>query len=93
MINKAFDKFNTNGDDVVTSADLQVVYDTSCHPKVMSGDMTSDEVFVEFLACFGDKNGDGKITHAEWDDHYAAVSSSIDNDEHFVQLMTTAWKL
>lgn len=29
----------------------------------------------------------------EWNDYYAAVSASIDNDEHFVQLMKMAWKL
>lgn len=55
--------------------------------------MTEDQVFVQFLKNFGDKNGDGKISRAEWNDHYSAVSASIDNDEHFVQLMKTAWRL
>jgi len=50
-------------------------------------------VFLGFLANFGDKNKDGRITKDEWNDYYAAVSSSIDNDDHFVQLMKTAWKL
>jgi hypothetical protein len=45
------------------------------------------------LANFGDKNGDGKISKKEWCDYYAAVSSSIDNDDHFVQLMKAAWKI
>jgi len=70
-----------------------VVYDTSQHPKVQSGEMTPEEVFVEFLASFGDRNGDGIITKSEWDDYYAAVSANIDNDEHFCQLMANAWKL
>ena len=55
--------------------------------------MTCEEVFVEFLASFGDKNGDGIITKEEWDDYYAAVSANIDNDEHFVLLMKNAWKI
>ena len=55
--------------------------------------MTEEEVFVQFLASFGDKNGDGIITREEWNDYYAAVSSNIDNDNHFVQLMRNAWKL
>ena len=55
--------------------------------------MTEDEVFLEFLAHFGDRNRDGKIQRDEWNDYYAAVSASIDNDDHFVQLMCTAWKL
>ena len=39
------------------------------------------------------KNRDGKIQRDEWNEYYAAVSSSIDNDDHFVQLMRAAWKL
>ena len=34
------------------------VYDASKHPKVVSGEMTPDEVFLEFLEHFGsDKEG------------------------------------
>ena len=29
----------------------------------------------------------------EWNDYYAAVSASIDDDGHFVELMKIAWKL
>jgi len=72
---------------------LRVVYDTSDHPKVQSGEMTDEEVFVQFLASFGDKNGDGVITRQEWNDYYAAVSANVDNDAHFVALMRNAWKL
>jgi len=94
VIDAAFAKFNRDdSDDVITASDLKNVYDTSKHPKVISGEMTQDEVFTEFLGCFGDKNGDGKITHHEWNDYYAAVSSSIDNDDHFCLMMTNAWKL
>ena len=82
-----------DGNGVVTSADLRVVFDTSSHPKVISGEMTDEEVFVQVLASFGDKNGDGIITKQEWDDYYAAVSANIDNDNHFIQLMRNAWKL
>ena len=93
VIDQAYSKFDSDGNGVVDSSDLRVVYDTSHHPKVISGEMTDEEVFVQFLASFGDKNGDGKITREEWNDYYAAVSSNIDNDAHFVQLMRNAWKL
>ena len=55
--------------------------------------MTEDQVFMEFLSNFGDKNGDGRISRQEWNDYYSAVSASIDNDDHYEQLMRTAWKL
>ena len=78
---------------MITSSDLATVFDCSKHPKVRSGEMTKEEVFVEFLACFGDKNRDGTITCAEWNDYYAAVSASVDNDDHFCELMKAAWKM
>ena len=46
IINQAFAKFDADGNGTVTSADLRVVYDTSNHPKVRSGEMTDEEVFV-----------------------------------------------
>lgn len=83
-IHKAFYKFDKDGNGVITAADLKGVYNCSMHPKVISGELTEDDVFVEFLQNFGDKNKDGKITRQEWDDYYAAVSASIDKDEYFV---------
>mmetsp|Transcript_15173 Transcript_15173/g.20595 ORF Transcript_15173/g.20595 Transcript_15173/m.20595 type:complete len:194 (+) Transcript_15173:959-1540(+) len=93
IIDAAFAKFDSDGSGTVTSADLRTVYDTSQHPKVISGEMTDEEVFVQFLTSFGDRNGDGVITRQEWNDYYAAVSSNIDNDSHFVALMRNAWKI
>ena len=93
VVNAAFAKFDADGSGVVTAADLRVCYSTNAHPKVISGEITEDEAYLEFLANFGDKNNDGRITHTEWNDYYAAVSASIDNDDHFVELMRAAWKL
>lgn len=92
-IEMAFFKFDKDANGFITADDLRGVYDCSMHPKVISGEVAADDVFVEFLKNFGDKNGDGKITKSEWEDYYAAVSSNIDNDEHFCELMKTAWKL
>ena len=89
----AYYKFDKNADGVITAADLRDVYNTKFHPKVQSGEMTEDEVFLEFLQNFGDRNNDGKISQEEWIEYYSAVSASVDNDDHFVQLMRTAWKL
>ena len=93
MIDKAFLKFDRDGSGWIGASDLKGVYSASMHPKVIAGTMTEDEVFLEFLTNFGDRNRDGKLERSEWNDYYAAVSSSIDNDDHFVQLMKTAWKL
>lgn len=93
MVDKAFLKFDADGNGTIEAADLKGVYNTTHHPKVISGEMTEDEVFLEFLQNFGDKNKDGRVDRQEWNDYYAAVSSSVDNDDHFVQLMKQAWGL
>ena len=93
IADKAFLKFDKDGNGYIDASDLKGVYNCSFHPKVISGEMTEDQVFLEFLANFGDKNKDGRIERSEWNDYYSAVSASIDNDDHFVQLMKTAWKL
>jgi Ca2+-binding EF-hand superfamily protein len=93
MIDKAFLKFDRDGNGYIDVNDLRGVYNASMHPKVQRGEMTEDQVFMEFLGNFNDANRDGRINREEWNEYYAAVSSSIDNDEHFVQLMKMAWKL
>ena len=93
IIGECYAKFDSDGNGTVNSADLRVVFDCSQHPKVQSGEMTDEEVFVQFLASFGDANGDGTITVQEWNDYYAAVSANIDNDSHFLVMMRNAWKL
>ena len=93
VVDLAFAKFDLDGSGVVTAADLRVVYNCEAHPKVISGEITEDEAFLEFLSSFGDKNNDGCITKTEWNDYYSAVSASVDNDEHFVDILSNAWKL
>ncbi len=36
---------------------------------------------------------DGRIEKKEWDEYYAGISASIDNDENFIFSLTNAWKL
>eukprot|EP00995_Heteronema_vittatum_P009672 NODE_5026_length_536_cov_294.726899_g3698_i0.p1 GENE.NODE_5026_length_536_cov_294.726899_g3698_i0~~NODE_5026_length_536_cov_294.726899_g3698_i0.p1 ORF type:complete len:167 (-),score=12.64 NODE_5026_length_536_cov_294.726899_g3698_i0:34-513(-) len=93
MVDKAFLKFDNDGSGQIGVADLRGVYDCSLHPKFQDGTMTEEQIFMEFLESFGDKNSDGIINRQEWNDYYSAVSSNIDNDDHFVELMQTAWKL
>ena len=93
MIDKAFLKFDKDGNGYIDANDLRGVYNASYHPKVQKGEMTEDQVFQEFLSNFNDRNRDGKIQRDEFNEYYAAVSSSIDNDDHFVQLMKMAWRL
>mmetsp|Transcript_41464 Transcript_41464/g.36835 ORF Transcript_41464/g.36835 Transcript_41464/m.36835 type:complete len:126 (-) Transcript_41464:303-680(-) len=93
ITDKAFLKFDKDGSGTITAADMRGIYNASAHPKVQKGEMTEDQVFVEFLQNFADFNKDGSISRQEWNDYYNAVSASIDNDDHYVQLMRVCWKL
>lgn len=89
----AFAKFDHDGSGNVDAADLKGIFSAHLHPKVISGEMSEDEVYLEFLTHFGDKNRDGKIDWNEWCEYYAGISAKIPIDAHFNTLMVQAWKL
>lgn len=93
IIDKAFLKFDMEGNGVIDVTEIRQVYNCSKHPKVVSAEMSEEQVFAMFLKNFNDKTGQGKIERQEWDDYYAAVSASIENDDHFVIMMKTTWNL
>jgi hypothetical protein len=39
------------------------------------------------------QNPDGKVTAEEFEEYYANISASIDNDSYFAQMMNSAWNL
>lgn len=80
VCDRAFAKFDKDGSGVIETADMRGIYSAKRHPKVVSGEKTEEQVFREFLAVFGDKDGDGKISKHEWYDYYGNVSSSVDTD-------------
>ncbi|XP_036089931.1 calcyphosin [Rousettus aegyptiacus] len=92
VIAAAFAKLDRSGDGVVTVEDLRGVYSGRTHPKVQSGQWTEEEVLRRFLDNF-DSSQDGQVTLAEFQDYYSGVSASMDSDEEFVAMMTSAWRL
>lgn len=52
IIKRAFKKLDTYDLGCVQTSDLEAVFQFPRHPKVASGEMTSQEVFSEFLATF-----------------------------------------
>lgn len=89
----AYNKFDADGNGQVVIADIAAVYNTDHHPKVQSGEQTSEEVFAEFLGAFGDKDANGAISKAEWYSYYNTISAGVDNDEEFELIIKQAWKL
>ena len=92
IIDKAFLKFDKDGTGLIKVTDIREVFNCIKHPKVVCGELSEDQVFGQLLKNFNDY-GDGTIERKEWNDYYYVLSSAIDNDDHFVLLMKTAWNL
>merc|ERR1711907_145191 len=93
IVMKAYNKLDKDGSGHITIDDLKGVYTAAKNPKVISGEKTEEQIFLEFLQKLGDKNKDGVITKQEFLEYYSALSSSVDNDQEFVFIITNAWKL
>lgn len=63
-IDKAFLKFDKDGFGNIDIRDLKGVFNASLHPKVVSGEITEDQAFGEFLKNFSDRCIDSKISKA-----------------------------
>lgn len=73
--------------------DIAQIYDASCHPEVIEGKKTPEEIFREFMTQWDCQEQDGIVTFDEFCDYYSGVSCSIDTDNYFGVMMTNAWKL
>lgn len=86
VVKRAFEKFDKTGDGVITLEDL----------RQLGYKFTKDQYFKDFFNQFQDNQGgllDDVITFDEFEEYYARVSSNIDNDLHFIELIEKAWGL
>ena len=56
IIDKAFLKFDKEGTGLIDVTEIRQVYNCSKHPKVVSAEMSEEQVFSSFLKNFNDKN-------------------------------------
>lgn len=92
-IDNAFHKFEKDNSGLIDIRDLKGTFNAEKHPKVVSGEITREQAFDEFARNFNDHTGAGKIEKCEWNDYYAAVSASVQNDEHFISLIKSTWNI
>jgi len=98
---RAYGIMDADKSGTLTLSDIKLKYNAKKHPKVISGELTEDEVLYEFMDTFethhndtiGSTQNDHVITPAEWISYYDNVSMSIDDDAYFEVMMTNAWKL
>ena len=77
----------------LTIDDIKGVYCTKEHPEVKAGKRSETSVLTEMLTNFEGKKGnrDGTVTLEEWVDYYEDLSSSVEHDDHFAQIIIGAW--
>lgn len=103
LVQRAFKKLDRNNNGVVEIDDLVGVYNASKHPAVVEGRKTAEQVLGEFLETFethhnlmyheGAASHDQTITEDEFIEYYTNVSTSIDDDIYFSQMINASWNL
>jgi calcyphosin len=90
----AFQRFDKDGNGIIDIQDVIGVYDASKHPDVISGKRTAGQILMEFIEGF-DVGGevDGKVTVSEFENYYANLSASIDDDDYFELMIRNAWHI
>ena len=75
--------------------DIRGVYNVTHHPEFLQGKKTEDELLGEFLINFEGPRGrhDGQITERNFEEYYANVSASIDDDDYFELMVRNAWHI
>ena len=74
---EAFAKLDESGDGMVTLEDVKGNYDASNHPKVVSGEMSEDDVLTKFLGRFeGSTKQDGEVGGCGGNRYIGNLSSS-----------------
>jgi hypothetical protein len=100
LVQRAFRKLDRDGNDVIEVADIVGIYNARKHPAVIDGRKTEEQVLGEFLETFEqhhnvktDNPRDYRVTPEEFEEYYANVSASIDDDIYFAAMMNSAWNL
>eukprot|EP00357_Protocruzia_adherens_P004449 CAMPEP_0114993068 /NCGR_PEP_ID=MMETSP0216-20121206/12311_1 /TAXON_ID=223996 /ORGANISM="Protocruzia adherens, Strain Boccale" /LENGTH=302 /DNA_ID=CAMNT_0002356643 /DNA_START=97 /DNA_END=1005 /DNA_ORIENTATION=+ len=93
LVNRAFEIMDKDNSGFITVKDVVHVYNVEKNQDFIDGTKTKEEIVSDFLSNFEGARGnnDGKITKQEFNDYYSDISSSIPNDEYFVQLMESVW--
>lgn len=92
-----FDKMKTG---LADPNELRKVFNCVKHPRYLSRELTEDQIFYLYLQNFSDRNNgfvskqvNFIINLKEWDDYYAGVSITIDNDDHFIKIIKHQFKV
>jgi len=92
-VREVFNNLDLNGDGVVDISEIGQHYNARRHPDVESGRKTEKDVLKAFLYNIGDTDRNQRLTWDEFVKYYEGVSASINSDQYFIQVVTSAWGL
>ena len=83
-IKQAYDKLDVNKDGLVKLDDVAKLYDVSKHPDVISGKLSPEQAYKEFMSLWDTQVADGIVTFDEFCDYMRDVSCSIDKSMYYL---------
>lgn len=91
VVMHAFAKLDADCSGKVTIDDLRAVYNVQSHPGYSEG--AEERAYEEFLNNWDVQDRDGIVTASEFLQYYGDVGAGIQDDDYFVAMMKSAWKL
>ena len=93
MIDLVYYKFDKNKTGHAETTELRKVFNCMKHPKFLMGEYTEDQIFYLYLKNFSNERKISFVTKRQWDDYYAGVSATIDDDAHFIKHIKNQFKV
>lgn len=93
IIDLVYYKFDKNKTGAAETKELKKVFNCSTHPKYLIGQYTEDQIFYLYLKNFSNEKLINNVTKAQWDDYYAGVSATIDDDIYFIKHLKNQFKV
>jgi hypothetical protein len=95
LVKRAFGGLDKRRRGSVNIADLKKAYRPRMHPDVQRGIRSVEDVLQEFMDTFDmhryGKTGSDDVTYEEFEDYYANVSASVEEDDHFAHILESVW--
>ena len=97
LITEQFNNINIKNEQWVNTIYLKSIYNSKEHPEVILGRKNENEIFTEFnytLDIFLNiKKRENKINYKDFIEYYIPISSSIDNDNYFENMIKGVWNI
>lgn len=93
VVQEAFRQLDATGDGVITPEDIRIRYMTHRHPEVHTGLRTEEDIFEEFLSHFDTIETNNEVTVSEFERYYEKLSSLVEDDDYFVEMVRNTWHL